>query len=105
MLTRREQRKLHQVLTRGTRNLARVIGSTGDARFERLTAAVNAADPAGLIATGCPYYEYQPEVDDLLGLADATPHDVHAVFDRWFAASHHLDRDTAARLAAAARQD
>ncbi|MCL8252042.1 hypothetical protein AERO_11665 [Aeromicrobium fastidiosum] len=104
VLSDRERRKLHQVLRRGTSNLARVIGSTGTARFERLTAAVNEADPAGLVAMGCPYYEYRPEVDDLLALTEATPQDVQAVFDRWFDGLVDLAPGTAQRLAAAARQ-
>jgi hypothetical protein len=104
-LTRRERRKLHQVLDRGTRNLARVIGSTGDARFERITAAVNAEDPAGLLAAGCAYYEYQPEVDDLARLGVAvTTDDVRQVFDRWFGDAHRLDHDTAERLVDVVRQ-
>jgi hypothetical protein len=105
-LTRRDRRKLHQVLDRGTRNLARVIGSTGNARFERVVAAVNTEDPAGLMALGGPYYEYRPEVDDLLRLgADATADDVREVFARWFDDEHHLDHDQCLRLAAVVRQD
>lgn len=104
-LTRRDRRKLHQVLDRGTRNLARVIGSTRDERFERLTSAVNAEDPAGLIDLGCPYYEYEYEVDGLLRLGtDATPDGVRDVFDRWFDDAHHLGHDQAVRLASAVRQ-
>lgn len=99
-LSSRERRKLHQVLGRGTQHLASVIGSVRDARFECLTAAVNAEDPAGLIAAGCSYYEYEPEVDEIDSLGtDVTAAHVREIFDRWFADSHALTDDAAERIA------
>lgn len=104
-LSRRERRKLDQVLARGVARFAAVIGSTRDLRFERITAAVNAEDPAGLIGSGCSSYEYSPEVDDLCALTSAaTSEDVLAVFDRWFDDAHHLDRPAAERIAETVRQ-
>lgn len=105
-LSRRQQRKLHQILARGTARLQQRIGSTRDSRFERLTLAVNREDPAGLVALDCGHYEYSLEVDDLTVLGpDAGPDDVLEIFDRWFEDSHDLSREAAERIASVVRQD
>ena len=37
-------------------------------RYERVLRAIGAVDPTGLVAIGCPYDEYSPEVDRLIPL-------------------------------------
>lgn len=65
-------------------------------------AAVDAADPMGLLAAGAPADEYGPEIDELVALAargilDAAA--VQAVFDAWFWPGA-VDGDVAGRIAA-----
>ena len=49
-------------------------------RYERVLRAVGAVDPTGLVAMGCPYDEYSPEVDRLIPLVPVTVDQVRAVW-------------------------
>jgi hypothetical protein len=104
-LSSRQQRKLHQIITRGIDRFGTRIGAGRDARFERITVAINAEDPAGLIDLECPYYEYDIEAVDLWELTGtASALDVRRVFDEQLGENHHLSDDAAERIAAAVRQ-
>jgi hypothetical protein len=98
------RRKVHQVLTRGIHTLQLHIGAGRDDVFEKVTTAVNAEDPLGLVEIAG-YYEYSLEVDDLVELGPtASPDDVLRVFDDWFEDMHGLTTDAAERIALAVRQ-
>ena len=49
-------------------------------RYERVLRVVGAVDPTGLVAMGCPYDEYSPEVDRLIRLVPVTVDQVRAVW-------------------------
>jgi hypothetical protein len=98
------RRKVHQVLTRGIRTLQLHIGAGRDDVFEKVTTAVNAEDPLGLVELAG-YYEYSLEVEDLVELGPtASKDDVLHVFDDWFEDMHGLSADAAERIALAVRQ-
>lgn len=49
-------------------------------RYERALRAVAAIDPTGLVAMGCSYDEYRPEIDRLIPLAPVTVEQVRSVW-------------------------
>ena len=56
--------------------------------YVRVKAAVDAADPAGLLAIGCPPDEYEPEIRDIVARIEsgaATDAEaIREVMTRWF---------------------
>lgn len=72
--------------------------------FLRVRAVVNAVDPVGLIALGCPEDEYDPEVRDIVRLGErVTAEEVLNVFIRWFGDDGRMERRHAEAIASAAR--
>jgi len=83
-LSPRLQGKTLQVLDEGLRRFKRHIGAGRDSLFEAVTAIVNDEDPVGLLDIA-PYYEYEPEVEDLMTLGDLlTASTIQQVFVKWF---------------------
>lgn len=80
--------------------------SIPDAYWTAVHAAVDREDPEGLLASGAPADEYDPEVDDLAALVRGgavTAQQVRAIWERWFGPDNGLRRspDAAQRLTAA----
>jgi hypothetical protein len=74
-----------------------------DDAFTAVREVINRHDPTGLIESGCPEEEYDPEVADLvrlvLGADGPTPDAVQEVWEKWFGHIPGMSSDGAASIA------